>query len=64
MTWRKRFWRAFDRVLSHLPGPPESNRDHRVTPDPHEPGLSDEERLARHRVFRARYSRTGKGGGR
>ena len=62
MTLRQRLWKAFDRVLAHLPGPPEAGNVQRATPDPHEPGISDEERLARHRLFRARYSRTGKGG--
>lgn len=62
MKVRERLWRVLDRLLFFLPGPPDGRAKPSVMPDPAEPGITDAERLARRKLWRMRYTKSGKGG--
>lgn len=62
MTIRDAVWRTLDRLTAFLPSPPGQRSDPPITPNPDDPGLDPETRLARWRLWRRRYEKQGKGG--
>lgn len=57
-----RLWRVLDRLTAFLPGQPKEIPAASLILDPDEPGISEETRLARRRLWRQRYEKAGKGG--
>jgi hypothetical protein len=57
-----RFWRMVDRLTAFLPVPPEESERPSVVPDPQEPGISNDERISRWRLWRHGKEKAGKGG--
>ena len=62
MAVREHVWRALDRLMSFVPGPPDGRPPPTTVPDPNEPGISESTRRARLSLLLKRYEKSGKGG--
>ncbi len=62
MSATGRFWQMIDHLTAFLPAPPDGREQPPVVPDPEEPGISPDERIARRRLRRQGKEKAGKGG--
>jgi hypothetical protein len=62
MTASGSLWRLVERLTAFLPSPPADREHPSSVPDPQEPGISTDERVARWRLWRHGKEKAGKGG--